>query len=355
MAQKTTDSATKKAVVDYYDGSWFDYRVIWLDRGNLAKHFGYWEPDTRNHSQSLTNMNRQVAARVNPKPGERVLDAGCGIGGSSMWLARTFGVNTVGINLSTNELERARRYAKARGLEDQCTFQQEDFLATSFPDTSFDIVWAQESVCHTIHKDAFMAEMYRVLKPGGRLVIEDWFRPHRPFDPKDEKLFSDWLRGWAIEDIPTREEITGYARDAGFEDVLLEDITPYMLRSARHLYTVTAALYPGAHLLRALRLRTRVLHANLVSARLQWRAHVRNLWFAGIFSAHKPLGTSSKDSSATGAAADAQNSGEAPEPESAPAPADGAAPEVSGTSRPNGETDPEAMQEAPEEPDGDRT
>lgn len=292
MAIKSTDSATRKAVVDYYDGSWFDYRVIWLDRGNLAKHFGYWEPDTRNHSQSLTNMNRQVAARVNPKPGERVLDAGCGIGGSSMWLARTFGVNTVGISLSANELERARRYAKAKGLEDQCTFQQEDFIATSFPDESFDIVWAQESVCHTIHKDAFCAEAYRLLKPGGRMVMEDWFRPRRPYDAKDEKLFSDWLRGWAIEDLATREEITGYAADAGFENVVLEDITPYMLRSARHLYMVTAALYPGAVLLRALKLRTKVLHENMISARLQWRAHVRNLWFAGILSAQKPVDAS---------------------------------------------------------------
>lgn len=288
MPKTTTDSATKKAVVDYYDGSWFDYRVIWLDRGNLAKHFGYWEPDTRNHSQSLVNMNRQVAKRVNPKPGERVLDAGCGIGGSSMWLARTFGVNTVGISLSSRELEKARRYAKAKGLDDQCTFQQEDFIATSFPDESFDIVWAQESVCHTIHKDAFLKEAYRLLKPGGRMVMEDWFRPHRPFHPKDEKLFSDWLRGWAIEDLATREEITSYARKAGFENVLLEDITPYMLRSARHLYTVTAALYPGAVLLRALRLRTKILHENMLSARLQWRAHVRNLWFAGILSGQKP-------------------------------------------------------------------
>ena len=41
-----------------------------------------------------------------------------------------------------------------------------------------------------------------MLKPGGRMVIEDWFRPSRPYHPDDEKLFHDWLRGWAIEDLP---------------------------------------------------------------------------------------------------------------------------------------------------------
>ena len=115
MAGMKTDEATKKAVVEYYDGSWFDYRVIWLNRGNLAKHFGYWEPGIKTHSASLLNMNVQVAARVNPKAGERVLDAGCGIGGSSIWMAQTYGVTTVGISLSAKELERARKYTHRPG------------------------------------------------------------------------------------------------------------------------------------------------------------------------------------------------------------------------------------------------
>lgn len=288
MSKTQTDAATRRAVVEYYDGSWLDYRLVWLDRGNLAKHFGYWDPGTKTHSQSLTNMNRQVALRVNPKPGERVLDAGCGIGGSSIWLARNHGVSTVGISLSEAELRKARRYAAAGGLEGQCTFEVRDYIDTGFPDRSFDIVWAQESVCHTLHKDAFVAEAFRLLKPGGRLVMEDWFRTARPYHPADEKLFSDWLRGWAIEDLATGDEIQEYCKAAGFTGVKLDDITNHMLKSAKRLYMVTAALYPGAFMLRWLRLRTRVLHENLISARLQWRAHVRGLWFAGILVGHKP-------------------------------------------------------------------
>jgi tocopherol O-methyltransferase len=76
-------------------------------------------------------------------------------------------------------------------------------------------------------------------------------------------------------------------------DVRLDDITPYMLRSARRLYATTIALYPGAVLLHALKIRDDVLHANLLAARLQWRAHRRDLWFAGILVAHKPAGRAS--------------------------------------------------------------
>ncbi len=289
MAKTQTDSATKQWVVDYYDGSWFDYRLIWLNGDNLGKHFGYWEPDTKSQAESLINMNRQTALRVDPKPGQRVLDAGCGVGGSSMWLARNYGVDTVGITVSDKELDRARRYTRKRGLEGQCTYDKQDYINTNFPDNSFDIVWAQESFCHSTHKDQFVKEACRVLKPGGRLVIEDWYRTGRPYHPADEKLIHHFLGCWAIPDIPTREEISNYCSDAGLMNFQFDDITPYMLRSARHLYLVTAMLYPGAFLLRWLRLRTKVLHNNLRAARGQWRAHVRGLWIAGIVVAQKPV------------------------------------------------------------------
>src|SRR6266568_4985056 len=82
---------------DYYDETWLDYRMLWLNPQNIAIHFGYWDERTRGHGESLLNMNRVLASQIGIRTGQRILDAGCGVGGSSIWLAQTYGVEVVGI------------------------------------------------------------------------------------------------------------------------------------------------------------------------------------------------------------------------------------------------------------------
>jgi len=81
----------------YYDQTWLDYRMLWLNPQNRAIHFGYWEKHTRSHAQSLLAMNRVLANYLGIRSGQRILDAGCGVGGSAIWLAKTYDVQVVGI------------------------------------------------------------------------------------------------------------------------------------------------------------------------------------------------------------------------------------------------------------------
>jgi hypothetical protein len=101
-------------------------------------------------------------------------------------------------------------------------------------------------------------------------------------------MYREWLRGWAIDDLATSEEIVADATNAGFVNAKVEDITPHVIKSVKRLYAMTVALFPGAYIGKLIKLRSEVLHRNIVSARLQWRARNRNLWISGIFSAQKP-------------------------------------------------------------------
>src|SRR6266480_8097043 len=96
-----------------------DYRMLWLNPQNRAIHFGYWDEHTHSHTESLLNMNRVLASHLDIRSGQRILDAGCGVGGSAIWLAKTFDVEVVGITLADSQVDRARHHARQQGVADR--------------------------------------------------------------------------------------------------------------------------------------------------------------------------------------------------------------------------------------------
>ncbi len=270
---------------DYYDETWLDYRMLWLNPQNIAIHFGYWDERTRSHSESLLNMNRVLASQIGIRPGQRILDAGCGIGGSAIWLAKTYGVEVVGITPVASQVERARRYAQQQGIADKVSFEQQDYTHTAFPQASFDIIWAMESLCHAPDKQLVLAEARRLLRPGGRIGIVEYMRTNRPHAAIDEALLHSWLSGWAIPDIATSHEWLGWAQEAGFHDMQLADITSNVRPSLRRLYRLAILTRPGAVTLYALGLRSRTQHGNMRGAFDQHHALQRDLWFYALLTA----------------------------------------------------------------------
>ena len=86
-------------IVHYYDDTISQYRRIWKLNENMAMHYGFWMKDVRNFGAALAKQNEITASRANIQAGEVVLDAGCGVGGSSVFLARR-GCEVKGITLS---------------------------------------------------------------------------------------------------------------------------------------------------------------------------------------------------------------------------------------------------------------
>jgi tocopherol O-methyltransferase len=286
--EKQPTNSLTEAIVSYYDETWIDYRALWLNRDNLAVHFGYTDASTRGHTDALKNMNRVLAERVQIQPGERVLDAGCGVGGSSLWLAAERGAEVIGITLVARQVTMARHYAAQRGLAERASFEQADFTATPFPDASFDIVWAVESLCHAPDKAAFYREAARLLRPGGRVVVADFVRVARPVDPIGEKLLHEWLEGWAVPDIDTPGEHLGHLAAAGFAEPRLDDVTVHTRPSLRRLYRMAYWTYPLAEFGRVTGIRSEVQHGNVIASIRQYQALRHDAWFYSILSATKP-------------------------------------------------------------------
>lgn len=276
------------AVRKYYDATRLDYRFLWLNRRDRAMHFGYWSPGVRSHSESLVEMNRVLAERVGIGPEDTVFDAGCGVGGSAIWLALERGARVMGLSPVPRQVADARRNARQSGAADAVSFVVGDYAATGFDAGRFSVAWFLESLCHAPDKAAVLREAFRVLAPGGRVAICEYVRTRRPLDPAGETLLGDWLQNWAIPDIATADELTGWVRDAGFEAIEASDVTDAVRPSLERLHRITARLAPAEGLLHRLRLRSDWAHANTVGAFNQLPALDSGLWRYLILSARRP-------------------------------------------------------------------
>jgi cyclopropane fatty-acyl-phospholipid synthase-like methyltransferase len=281
-------SSRTDAVAAYYDETWREYRCFWLNETTLSVHFGYFDETTCSHADSLLNMNRVLADRADIRPGERVLDAGCGVGGSSFWLAQQRSADVVGITSVGRQVAQAWRFAARRKLTSQVHFEQADYTNTRFPSASFDVVWSLESVCHAHDKAAFYREAARLLRPGGRLVVAEYMRTARPLGMSGERLLHTWLHGWAIPDLDTPDEHQRSLSASGFVDIQIDDVTAHTRPSLHRLRQITFWSYPLAVLARAAGIRSVVQHGNVLGSLYQYQALERGLWFYGLLSAVVP-------------------------------------------------------------------
>ncbi|OKK14273.1 hypothetical protein AMK16_30980 [Streptomyces sp. CB00455] len=177
-------------------------------------HMWYWydREDEATLPQAVHRVTRKVTDTLGLRPGEHVLDAGCGPGETALFLARQHGVKVTGVTVSGFELARARGRAEDAGLSDLVDFRYGDFMDLPFPDGSFDAVLALESLQNAPDLGQVLRELYRVLRPGGRIAFSD-FSLGEPGEPERVEQFMTTLK---LPVLPTLEEWLGHVRGAGF-------------------------------------------------------------------------------------------------------------------------------------------
>ena len=149
--------------------------------------------------------------------GSKLLDVGCGIGGSSRILASKYGFEVLGVSLSPGQISRAQALTPA-GLN--CHFARMDALQLDLPDACMDVVWTVECAPHIANKQQFAAELLRVLKPGGRLVAADW-------NQRDGKPSSfTGLERWVLEQLRVQWAHPAFSSIASFRANLQASGTP---------------------------------------------------------------------------------------------------------------------------------
>ena len=277
-----------KKIIEYYKDTENAYKDSWDLNNSLSIHYGYWDKKVRSFPQSLLRMNEVMMEAAEIKSTDKVLDAGCGVGGSSIFLAATAGCHVTGISLSESQVEQAKANANQKGVEKLVDFKVMDFCATEFPDASFDVVWGCESICYAEDKQQFVKEAWRLLKPGGRLVVADGFVNMSEYN--ERRIIRKWLDGWQVKNLASPKRFENLLGLYGFVNIEYRNISKYVAHSSRRLlkYYFLAKLYLWWKTLIFSNRSTVMQRKNVIACWHQYWGLKLNFWQYGIFISKKP-------------------------------------------------------------------
>jgi ubiquinone/menaquinone biosynthesis C-methylase UbiE len=242
---------TAQQVASYYDRNTLRFLRFGGSGETAAIHRQIWAPGVETAQQAFEYLNQLVSEAVQPclhqrapasedvpvnlqasprlHASARLLDLGCGVGGTATWLAERLGLSVVGVTNSTIGQSQAIERARRLGLEERCRFVLADFMALPALGL-FQAAYAIESFVHAQKAARFFEQVNRQLMPGGRLVLCDDFLAATMEQPGESarRWLERFQNDWRINTLVTLEAAGELARNSGFRLVEAVDLSAYL-------------------------------------------------------------------------------------------------------------------------------
>jgi len=203
-------------VTDFYEWGW-----------SQSFHFARMYPGEK-FLASLARHEHVLAAKLQLRPGQRVLDVGAGVGGPMREIARFSGASVIGINNNQYQVDRGTLRNLKDHLNDLCAFVVGDFMNIPVPDGSMDAAYTIEACVHAPDRVLPFKQVYNKLKPGALFAGYEWCMTdkHDQSNPLHREWKHDICTGDGLPDIQTVDEVVRALKLAGFEVLEINDYAP---------------------------------------------------------------------------------------------------------------------------------
>lgn len=219
----------------YFEKSKIEYDLILWG----SKHFGFY-PKGKNISEKEAQilMQELVAKKLELTSNDVVLDAGCGQGVVSIFLAKKYGCKIEGITIIPFEIKKANILAKKLNVCDKVNYSLMDYSKMKFNDSYFDCIYTTETLSHSIDVKKTLKEFFRVLKKGGRIAFFEYtLAEDKDFSKFEMKILDKVARGSAMDGLKDfrYDKFQNVLSIAGFTCVKVDDISQNVIPSLARL------------------------------------------------------------------------------------------------------------------------
>jgi len=162
-----------------------------------------------------------LAQLANIKTGSRILDIGCGFGGSSFYLTKKYGASVTGITISPVQVQMAKEASAKTNLDASFLLMDAEDMQFAQP---FDLLWSVESISHYHNPQKFFASAVKFLKPGGCFALTDWFQKEN-LSPADKKEFIEPIERGMMVELRGMDDYSNFLVSSGLHVVHRQELT----------------------------------------------------------------------------------------------------------------------------------